>query len=198
MPIKRAKLIPQGFSGESEQERGFAILLAIFALFTLTLMAVAAVSVASADFRVSQMHRKRSQVRYIAQAGLDQARDMVRQNVGDPATLTNFVQNWYDYNGADRCVPLVGLSNAQAYASGPMALGKSSSCVTKNIYFSGPAPGYGMETGTASGGAPQYQMIAFDIQANSYHMDAGGLLLSRARSRTGGLISAVCEAPCGR
>jgi len=184
-------------------EGGFALLLALFAVLALTVMAVAALTVANTDLVVSQNHRKRITTYKTAISGLDEARNFMRRVTTDKDKLYDLTANWQDYS-ATSCYPLFELVADAAWASPPpfdtqlisgnMNLGTPEACISKNIYFSGAAPGYSMQTGTGGGGARQYQMVSLDIRSSS----SGAAPTNLTRSQVGGMVSFVCEAPCGR
>ena len=73
---------PSGLHGASQQ-RGYALILAMVALVSLTFLGVTAISVAQMDMKITSNLRHHRQVAYGALAGLDQARDRFSDNLVD-------------------------------------------------------------------------------------------------------------------
>jgi Tfp pilus assembly protein PilX len=189
-------------------DSGFALLLALMAILTMTVLALGALSVAGADVVVASSYRKKITTYNTATSGLHEAREFVRKVSIDPDMLADVAAEWNGYTLGE-CVPLQtvvtnsGWTNPPpidtAVSTGTLGLGQPTTCITKNVYFSGPAPGYSMETGTAGGGSRQYQMVAWDLKSEAtYPGISGPGAPVNPRSSVGGFISMVCESPCGR
>jgi len=67
------------------RQSGYALILAMVALVSLTILGVTAVSVAQLDMKITGNLRQHRQVAYGALAGLDHARDRFSDNLGDPS-----------------------------------------------------------------------------------------------------------------
>lgn len=67
------------------RQHGYALILAMVALVSLTILGVTAVSVAQLDMKITGNLRHHRQVAYGALAGLDQARDRFSDNLVDPS-----------------------------------------------------------------------------------------------------------------
>ncbi len=66
-------------------QRGYALILAMVALVSLTILGVTAVSVAQLDMKITGNLRHHRQVAYGALTGLDQARERFAANLVDPS-----------------------------------------------------------------------------------------------------------------
>ena len=67
-------------------QRGYALILAMVALVSLTILGVTAIGVAQMDMKITNNLRHHRQVAYGAYTGLDHARDLFSDNLVDPST----------------------------------------------------------------------------------------------------------------
>lgn len=102
-------------SPRSADRRGFVLILAMVALLILTVMGVAAITVAQFDMRIARNIRHNKQIIYVAEAGVAQVADEFEQNQGLPATTSynlltggdgqGCLPGWIDASGTGQAVP---------------------------------------------------------------------------------------------
>src|SRR5665647_2828444 len=69
-----------------KNEKGIVLVVVIMLLAVLVLLGSTAIMVTNTDMKISSNYRSGSQAFYIAEAGLEQARDQLRINYGSGST----------------------------------------------------------------------------------------------------------------
>jgi len=106
-------------------QRGYALILAMVALVTLTILGVTAISVAQLDMKITANLRHHRQVAYGALAGLDQARDRFSDNLVNASDMietaadepNQCITSWIGTASTSVAAPTVLDSNGVALAT---------------------------------------------------------------------------------
>jgi len=165
-------------------ERGFALILAMFALVILTVLGVTAVTVSNIDLKIAHNVRRGRQVFYGAQAGLDRARvESSKLTITDLQTLmagftTGDYVEWLDYGEGDAVetggYPLASYKIKAGYRQ----------CASN-------VAGYSMEEDG------DFDAVFVDWVADAANLDASNNELSPARASSGGYVRWVERELCG-
>ena len=116
-----ALMVPRGFRDRTENQAGFALILVMVALVTLTILGVTAITAAQLDMKITQNMRHHKQLQYGAFTGIDHARDLAEDRSVDLVTVyteaaeapANCIRQWiHPSSSAAVAVPLTLEANA--------------------------------------------------------------------------------------